>query len=62
MTLRKGDTGSAVRDLQRKLNKGANGMPVAVVFDLDLGAIRSAAKTHVTTPGYVATVATVATA
>ena len=33
----------------------------AVVFDLDLGAIRSAAKTHVTTPGDMATAATLAT-
>ena len=32
-----------------------------MVFDLDLGAIRSAAKTHVTTPGDVATAATLAT-
>ena len=33
----------------------------AVVFDLDLGAIRSTAQKHVATPGYVATAATLAT-
>lgn len=33
----------------------------AVVFDLDLGTIRSTAQKHVATPGYVATAATLAT-
>ena len=32
-----------------------------MVFDLDLGAIRSIAQKHVATPGYVATAATLAT-